>query len=182
MAWFELLSSVDALGLRHGFYGFIFALDVSFALVELCVDDVDDCCCDHHPGKEPEVVGAVQRGVSIGVLCFCDDKVDAGNIEVTDRDAQHVYTHDEALHLLWTLCVCELEADDRDHNLGAGHDDVGEDLPEDMRHIGQVWSDFFRGPALVLHDQEHISELCRDWGVCWGVRAEISPHLCDDGL
>lgn len=179
---FQTLAWLGAFGFCLGFDDFILALDVGFALVELGVDDVDHGGPEHHRGKEPEVVRAVEWGVARFVLGFLHDEVDASDIEVSDRDSQHVDTHDEALHFLGTLGVGELKAHDRDHDFRGSHDDVCEHLPGDVGHVGKVRTDLCSGPSLIFHDLEHVGELGWYWSAGGCVRSEVGPHLGDHRL
>src|SRR5436190_7005557 len=132
------LSSISArraggknwLGYAFVFWHFL-QLQISTFLVNARDKNVDDRRAKHEEREKAEVIRAFQ--VHAHRLQLRNEEADHGRQLIAKSDGEQPHRHEQALHAIRRLRVGKLEAGDRDHHFARGKDDVGEELPSNVR-------------------------------------------------
>ena len=94
-------------------------------------EDVDHRSDEHEQGEESEVIRAFE--IHAHRFEFRNEEADDRRNLIPERDRQEPHRHENALHSVWRLGVGKFQSGDRHHHFARGKDDVGEELPADLR-------------------------------------------------
>src|SRR6266446_307542 len=108
---------------------FHLALDIGFALVKSGEENEQAGRGEHDDHEKKEVACALQLHCVVRVL---HQEIDRRREEVTERNCAQVRAHHQRLEFLWSLGIGELQVSDRNHYLGGGEHDEGQNLPYNM--------------------------------------------------